>query len=97
MHFGYLYRSSHSFFRKAWLHFELLYNVYTSLFAWFALVCHRPLGGADDLDADASFCSQANWYIAFQILTGSLGDDSFNLPWAKCEAITTLALAATAE
>jgi chitin synthase len=25
-----------------------------------------------------------NWYIAFEILTKSLGDPSFGLPWAKC-------------
>ena len=39
VHFGYLYRSSHSFTRKAWLHVELLYSIFNLVFAWFALVC----------------------------------------------------------
>ncbi|POY74474.1 hypothetical protein BMF94_2473 [Rhodotorula taiwanensis] len=36
-HFGYLYRSDHSFMRKLWLHVELFYQTYNMLFAWFSL------------------------------------------------------------
>ncbi|BGP49869.1 Chitin synthase 4 [Rhodotorula kratochvilovae] len=36
-HFGYLYRSDHSFIRKLWLHVELFYQTFTTIFAWFAL------------------------------------------------------------
>ncbi|BGP17974.1 hypothetical protein JCM10213_003981 [Rhodosporidiobolus nylandii] len=36
-HFGYLYRSDHSFVRKTWLHIELLYQTFNMLFAWFSL------------------------------------------------------------
>lgn len=37
VHFGYLYRSSHSFLRKAVLHFEMVYQTFSMLFAWFGL------------------------------------------------------------
>lgn len=36
-HFGYIYRSDHSFMRKLWLHVELFYQTYNMLFAWFSL------------------------------------------------------------
>ncbi|GAA5894934.1 hypothetical protein JCM6882_008248 [Rhodosporidiobolus microsporus] len=36
-HFYYLYQSKHSFMRKLCLHFELLYQFFSMLFAWFAL------------------------------------------------------------
>ncbi|GAA5928047.1 hypothetical protein JCM3775_002798 [Rhodotorula graminis] len=36
-HFGFLYRSDHSFIRKLWLHIELLYQAFNTIFAWFAL------------------------------------------------------------
>ncbi|GAA5977405.1 hypothetical protein JCM10908_004966 [Rhodotorula pacifica] len=36
-HFGYLYRSDHSFMRKLWLHVELFYQTYNMIFAWFSL------------------------------------------------------------
>ncbi|GAA6064671.1 hypothetical protein JCM10212_001787, partial [Sporobolomyces blumeae] len=36
-HFGYIYRSDHTVWRKAWLHVELLYQTFQQLFAWFAL------------------------------------------------------------
>ncbi|CAL1713774.1 unnamed protein product [Somion occarium] len=35
--FHYIYRSSHSFLRKFWIHVELLYQVFNLLFSWFAL------------------------------------------------------------
>ncbi|KAF8669686.1 Chitin synthase [Rhizoctonia solani] len=51
--FNYIYRSSHSVARKAWIHVELLYQTYNLLFSWFSL---------------------GNYYIAFVILTQSMGD-----------------------
>jgi chitin synthase len=36
-HFGYLYRSDHSFIRKFFLHIEFIYQVINNVFAWFAL------------------------------------------------------------
>jgi hypothetical protein len=36
--FHYLYRSSHSFARKFWIHVELLYQTFNLIFSWFALV-----------------------------------------------------------
>ncbi|EUC63124.1 class II chitin synthase, partial [Rhizoctonia solani AG-3 Rhs1AP] len=35
--FNYLYRSSHSFARKAWIHIELFYQTFNLLFSWFSL------------------------------------------------------------
>ncbi|WWC96588.1 hypothetical protein V866_003456 [Kwoniella sp. B9012] len=37
VHFGYLYRSSHTFTRKLFLHIELVYQTLSMIFAWFAL------------------------------------------------------------
>ncbi|WWC88212.1 uncharacterized protein L201_003117 [Kwoniella dendrophila CBS 6074] len=37
VHFGYLYRSSHTFTRKFFLHIELIYQTLSMIFAWFAL------------------------------------------------------------
>jgi chitin synthase len=53
-----VYRSSHSFIRKFWIHIELVYQIFNLLFSWFGL---------------------ANYYIAFNILSQSLEDPSFNL------------------
>ena len=39
VHFHYLYRSSHGFGRKAWIHVELIYQIINLIFSWFALVC----------------------------------------------------------
>ncbi|KAI5479453.1 chitin synthase, glycosyltransferase family 2 protein [Pseudohyphozyma bogoriensis] len=36
-HFGYLYRSDHTFTRKLWLHVELIYQSFQMVFSWFAL------------------------------------------------------------
>ncbi|KAK4051686.1 Chitin synthase 4 [Microbotryomycetes sp. JL221] len=36
-HFGYLYRSDHSFWRKLWLHMELIYQSFNTLFAFFGV------------------------------------------------------------
>ncbi|KAH8082444.1 glycosyltransferase family 2 protein [Cristinia sonorae] len=35
--FHYIYRSSHSFMRKFWIHVELLYQTFNLIFSWFAL------------------------------------------------------------
>jgi chitin synthase len=53
VHFGYIYRSSHSFGRKFALHIEMFYQVLNLLFTWFGL---------------------ANYFLAFVILTQSLGE-----------------------
>ncbi|KAG1810957.1 glycosyltransferase family 2 protein [Suillus subaureus] len=37
VHFHYLYRSSHSFMRKFWIHIEMIYQLYNLIFAWFSL------------------------------------------------------------
>jgi chitin synthase len=36
--FHYIYRSSHSFARKLWIHVELLYQTFNLIFSWFALL-----------------------------------------------------------
>lgn len=35
--FHYIYRSSHSFIRKFWIHIEMLYQTFNLIFSWFAL------------------------------------------------------------
>ena len=43
VHFHYLYRSSHSFLRKFWIHVEMVYQVFILICAWFSLVSeHDP-------------------------------------------------------
>ncbi|KIM36553.1 glycosyltransferase family 2 protein [Hebeloma cylindrosporum] len=37
VHFHYLYRSSHTFLRKAWIHVEMVYQLFNLIFSWFAL------------------------------------------------------------
>ncbi|KAG6329461.1 hypothetical protein ID866_9628 [Astraeus odoratus] len=37
VHFHYIYRSSHTFLRKFWIHVEMVYQLYNLIFAWFAL------------------------------------------------------------
>ena len=37
-HFYCIYRSSHSFLRKFWIHIEMLYQLSNLTFSWFALV-----------------------------------------------------------
>ncbi|KAF8187725.1 glycosyltransferase family 2 protein [Pholiota molesta] len=37
VHFHYLYRSSHTFVRKAWIHVEMFYQLFNLVFSWFAL------------------------------------------------------------
>jgi chitin synthase len=41
-HFHYIYRSSHSFMRKFWIHVEMLYQLFNLIFSWFALVYPSP-------------------------------------------------------
>jgi cellulose synthase/poly-beta-1,6-N-acetylglucosamine synthase-like glycosyltransferase len=36
--FHYIYRSSHTFWRKFWIHVELIYQTFNLIFSWFALV-----------------------------------------------------------
>lgn len=35
--FGYIYRSEHTFARKAWIHVEMFYQTFNLIFSWFAL------------------------------------------------------------
>ncbi|KAH9964997.1 glycosyltransferase family 2 protein [Russula dissimulans] len=35
--FHYIYRSSHTFWRKFWIHVELIYQTFNLIFSWFAL------------------------------------------------------------
>ncbi|KAL4080486.1 glycosyltransferase family 2 protein, partial [Scleroderma citrinum] len=37
VHFHYIYRSSHTFARKFWIHIEMFYQLYNLIFAWFSL------------------------------------------------------------
>lgn len=37
IHFYYIYRSSHSFMRKFWIHVEMVYQLFNLIFSWFAL------------------------------------------------------------
>ncbi|KIK98524.1 glycosyltransferase family 2 protein [Paxillus rubicundulus Ve08.2h10] len=37
VHFHYIYRSSHTFIRKFWIHVEMFYQLYNLIFSWFAL------------------------------------------------------------
>jgi chitin synthase len=97
VHFHYLYRSSHTFIRKFWIHVELVYQVFNLIFSWFALV--RALSPSSCLFfcrlraslLTTVYCSlvgnfsflQANYYIAFAILSESMEDDSFHLKGIK--------------
>ncbi|KAI0793146.1 glycosyltransferase family 2 protein [Irpex lacteus] len=36
-HFHYIYRSSHTFLRKFWIHVEMIYQLFNLIFSWFAL------------------------------------------------------------
>jgi len=36
-HFHYIYRSSHTFLRKFWIHIEMVYQCYNLIFSWFSL------------------------------------------------------------
>ena len=36
-HFHYIYRSSHTFIRKFWIHVEMFYQLFNLIFSWFAL------------------------------------------------------------
>ncbi|KAH0832307.1 glycosyltransferase family 2 protein [Lanmaoa asiatica] len=37
VHFHYIYRSSHTFIRKFWIHIEMFYQLFNLVFSWFAL------------------------------------------------------------
>ncbi|KAF4621803.1 hypothetical protein D9613_012089 [Agrocybe pediades] len=37
VHFHYIYRSSHTFLRKAWIHVEMLYQLFNLIFSWFGI------------------------------------------------------------
>jgi cellulose synthase/poly-beta-1,6-N-acetylglucosamine synthase-like glycosyltransferase len=48
-HFAYIYRSSHTFLRKFWIHIEMLYQLFNLIFSWFALVRFHPTRLFDDV------------------------------------------------
>jgi chitin synthase len=52
----------------------MVYQVFNLIFAWFALVSFRV-----SLVCMCSVFSQANYYIAFKILSGALEDNTFKL------------------
>ncbi len=69
--FHYLYRSSHSFARKFWIHVELLYQTFNLIFSWFALVRVSP----GSLLLNLTLCLvQGNFFISFFVLTNALED-----------------------
>ena len=78
VHFHYIYRSSHSVFRKFWIHVEMLYQLFNLIFSWFALVGRfRHLLSGPSLNS--RFLSQGNYYISFIILSEAMEDTSFHL------------------
>ncbi|KAG6896260.1 hypothetical protein C0992_009417 [Termitomyces sp. T32_za158] len=56
VHFYYIYRSAHSVARKAWIHVEMVYQFFSLVFSWFALVsaCLGAWGG--DVDGAPLMC-----------------------------------------
>ena len=81
VHFHYLYRSSHGFARKAWIHVELIYQVFNLIFSWFALVCPFLVSFPYPCKAELIFLKKkkANYYIAFVILSEAMEDPSFHI------------------
>lgn len=77
VHFHYIYRSSHSFLRKFWIHVEMLYQLFNLIFSWFALV--RSFHHCYQLGAFLTTSPQGNYYISFIILSESMEDPSFHL------------------
>lgn len=75
--FTYIYRSSHSFLRKFWIHVELLYQTFNLIFSWFALVC--DVIQLSLLRGSLTYALQGNYYISFVILSESMEDPSFHL------------------
>ena len=70
-HFHFIYRSSHTFIRKFWIHVELVYQVFNLIFSWFALVSPK-------IFLEVRFFWEnflkGNYYIAFTILSNSMED-----------------------
>ena len=58
--------------RKFWLHVETVYQVFNSIFAWFSLVSATY----HMLSCTVLIKFQANYYIAFTILSQAMEDDS---------------------
>jgi chitin synthase len=75
VHFHYIYRSSHTFMRKFWIHVELVYQTFNLIFSWFALV--SPF--ITPMYVLLYIVFQGNYYIAFIILSDAMEDPSFHL------------------
>lgn len=52
--FHYIYRSSHSWWRKFWIHIQLLYQCTNIFFSWFSLV-RKHMANENILTADLSY------------------------------------------
>ena len=75
--FRYIYRSSHSFARKFWIHVELLYQTFNLIFSWFALVSFPMRVYRFCLRTSLCFVLclvQGNFFISFFVLTNALED-----------------------
>ncbi|POW08626.1 hypothetical protein PSTT_07328 [Puccinia striiformis] len=79
VHFGYLYRSSHSFIRKAVLHFEMVYQTYAVFVVRISKLLYRQSGLFLVCLVPAHTNRQNyNHFRRFVILTKSMEDPSFN-------------------
>jgi chitin synthase len=76
--FAYIYRSSHTFARKFWIHVEMFYQTFNLVFSWFALVRHVA-GFLQACHWLIPTFIQGNYYVSFIILTDALEDKSLNL------------------
>jgi chitin synthase len=80
--FGYLYRSDHTFIRKFWLHIELVYQLFQQLFAWVSLA-NFFIAFVSGLSNFTKVPGTKYGSFTQSVLTKSLQDPSFGLPWAK--------------
>jgi chitin synthase len=75
--FHYIYRSSHSFARKFWIHVELIYQTFNLIFSWFSLVSIPGVISNIFFEMAylSGFCAvQGNFFISFFVLTNALED-----------------------
>jgi chitin synthase len=74
--FHYIYRSSHSIWRKLWIHVELLYQTFSLVFSWFAAVRlpHIYKNRIRILTSSRFWILQGNFFLSFVILTNALED-----------------------
>ena len=90
-----IYRTSHSFARKFWIHVELLYQIFNLIFTWFSLVRCCAFFLIQFVVAVLSYtCTTAHWlqgnfYIAFFVLTNALEDPTI-LGGKRIQLINTM-------